>query len=261
MATKYPIILVHGAAIKDIAFIKSFGKIDKILIKNGYVVYKSKVDAFGTIESNAATLKKELLKIIEETGCEKINIVAHSKGGLDSKYVIEELGMENYVASLTTLCTPHKGSPIASGFLKLPRWLLHIMAFFINFFYRLCGDKHPDALRLCEELDRIESIEKEALKVNADIYCQSYSTEMPNPKEDFIMGIPWVVSHVFERGVKSDGLVPQDSTEFGDYKGVAIEGANISHSEIIDLTMNRKKKEKIYAFYSQLCKSLEDQGL
>ena len=50
MNTKYPILLVHGIAIKDIWFIKSFGEIDRILRIEGFKVYKSKVDSFGTIE-------------------------------------------------------------------------------------------------------------------------------------------------------------------------------------------------------------------
>lgn len=39
----------------------------------------------------------------EETGCEKVNIIAHSKGGLDSRYAISRLGMDQYTASLTTI--------------------------------------------------------------------------------------------------------------------------------------------------------------
>ena len=56
MNTRYPIILVHGIAIKDFLFIKSFGKIDKVLSKQGYKVYKSKIDGFGTIENNAGAV-------------------------------------------------------------------------------------------------------------------------------------------------------------------------------------------------------------
>ena len=92
MNTRYPIILVHGIAIKDFLFIKSFGKIDKVLSKQGYKVYKSKIDGFGTIENNAAILKEEILKILEDEDVSKVNIIAHSKGGLDSKYMINHLG-------------------------------------------------------------------------------------------------------------------------------------------------------------------------
>ncbi|MBQ2471525.1 MAG: hypothetical protein II508_02910, partial [Acholeplasmatales bacterium] len=161
MKTKYPIILVHGIAIKDLFFIKSFGKIDRHLKDEGYKVYKSNIDGFGTVENNAAILKEEILKILEDEKTTKVNIIAHSKGGLDAKYMIEKLGMEDYVQSLTTLCTPHKGSPVASSILKLPKWMLKFIAFWINFWYRIFGDKKPDSLTVCKELALVDDIERE----------------------------------------------------------------------------------------------------
>ena len=116
MATKYPIILVHGFLIKDIGLIKSFGRIDKMLKEKGYIVYKSRVDSFGAVETNADILKAEVAKVLKENNVDKVNIIAHSKGGLDAKYMIEHYAMYEQIASLTTLCTPHKGSPIASKF-------------------------------------------------------------------------------------------------------------------------------------------------
>ena len=125
-------------------------------------------------------------KILEAEGVCKVNIIAHSKGGLDSKYMIENLGMEDHVASLTTLCTPHKGSPIATNILKLPKFLTKFIAFWINFWYKLFGDKNPDSYQACLDLKRINSIEEEIINFNEKVYCQSYSTEMKKSKDDFI---------------------------------------------------------------------------
>ena len=107
--------------------------------------------------------KEEIVKILEVEGVDKVNIIAHSKGGLDSKYMIENLGMEDSVASLTTLCTPHKGSPIATNILKLPKFLTKFIAFWINFWYKLFGDKNPDSYQACQDLKRINSIEEEII--------------------------------------------------------------------------------------------------
>ena len=259
MNTRYPIVLVHGMAVKDVFFMKAFGQIDRILRIEGFKVYKSKVDSFATIENNAAVLKKEILKINEELGCEKVNIIAHSKGGLDAKYMIEKLGMGEYVASFTTLCTPHKGSPIARGMLKLPRWVLHIIAFFINLWYRILGDKHPDALKVCEELASSNPVEEETFKLGNGIYCQSYSATLERSRDDFFLGIPLAFCHYFEKGQASDGLVSNESAKFGDYKGSALEGS-ISHSDVIDFMAKKKKKDRIYAFYSALCEDLKARG-
>ena len=202
----------------------------------------------------------EIKKIIEETKCEKVNIIAHSKGGLDSKYMIENLDMEDYVASLTTLCTPHKGSPIASGILKAPKWILKFVSFWINLWYRIFGDKKPDSYKVCEELALVDDVEVETFKISDKIYCQSYSTTMSRSRDDFIMGIPLMFYRHFAKDEKSDGLVSNDSSHFGEYKGEAINDS-ISHSEIIDFMVKKKKKEKVYAFYSNICKDLKRRSL
>lgn len=259
MKTKYPIILVHGIAIKDILFVKTFGRIDANLKKNGFVVYKSNVDGFGTVENNALILKEEINKIMIECGVNKVNIIAHSKGGLDSKYMIQNLGMEEHVASLTTLCTPHKGSPIASNILRLPKWMLKIIAFWINFWFRLFGDKKPDSLEVCKELQVVNDIEDETIMFSDKVYCQSFSTKLDRAKDDFIMGIPLLFFRHFEKNSDSDGLVGEKSTMFGEYKGNAVEGS-VSHSEIIDFFANKKKKERIYEFYNAVCVDLINRG-
>ena len=97
MKTRYPIVLVHGLGMKDTFFMKSWGWIDRILRVQGYTVYKSSVDGFGTVAGNAAQLKEEIRKILEETGAEKVNIIAHSKGGLDAKYMIQQMDMAKRV--------------------------------------------------------------------------------------------------------------------------------------------------------------------
>ena len=44
----------------------------------------------------------------------KINIVGHSMGGLVARYYIENLGQDNHVDKLITICTPHWGSGYAN---------------------------------------------------------------------------------------------------------------------------------------------------
>ena len=153
MSSKYPIVLVHGIAAKQLRILNAFGKIGDELKKEGYTVYISDHDGFGSIENNAAQLKTFIEGVLNETGAEKVNIIAHSKGGLDSKYMITKLGMDDKVASLTTLCTPHKGSIVASKIWELPMPIKKIIAFFIDMFYCLfMGDKHPDSMRACQQL-------------------------------------------------------------------------------------------------------------
>ena len=254
--TKYPIILVHGIAIKDIWFIGSFGNIDNHLINHGYIVYTSKIDAFGSTKNNAQLLKLQILEILEKEKIDKVNMIAHSKGGLDSKEMIMNLGMEDHVASLTTISTPHKGSPIASFVLKFPKPLLRFGAFWVNLWYRVFGDKSPDCYTVCEELK--EGINSDD-KISENVYCQSYSTIMKKSKDDVVMSIPHALSQKIDKGKETDGVVPVESSKFQNYRGNCLDDS-VSHSEIVDLFVKKNKKEKIYNFYLNLVKDLEERG-
>ena len=255
---KYPVILVHGIVIKDFLFIKAFGKIENKLRKEGYLVFTSKTDGFGTIEYNASILKMQIEEILDKYQVDKVNIIAHSKGGLDSKYMIKHLNMEDKVASLTTLCTPHKGSKIADNILKLPNWIIKFLAFWINLFYRICKDKKPNCIEVAKQLSTINSLEEETISFSNKVYCQSYSTTLKKSRDDFIMGIPLMFSKRWEKDC-SDGLVSKESSKFENYKGDCLD-ESISHSEIIDYSLSKKKREKVRLFYKELCNDLEAKG-
>ncbi len=258
MATRYPIILVHGMALKNFAFFRAFGRIEKVLRADGNTVFSSHIDGFGTTATNAVQLKAEILHILDETGADKVNIIAHSKGGLDSKRMIRELDMEACVASLTTLCTPHRGSPIATNLLRLPGWILAILNFFLNFWYRIFGDKHPNALEVCRELALTEPGVEEAVAFSKSVYCQSYSSKMNKGSDDFIMSIPLMFSRYYEKR-DSDGLVPCESAIFENYKGDCVD-IPVSHTEIIDFFPKKHKRDKIFIFYTELCHELAEMG-
>ena len=262
MKTRFPIVLVHGLGMKDTFFMKSWGRIDRILRIQGYTVYKSNVDGFGTVKNNAEQLKEEILGILQQTKSEKVNIIAHSKGGLDAKYMIQQLNMAERVASLTTLCTPHKGSPIASFIMRFPKFAVKYVAFWVNLAYRVLGDKKPDSFTACEELKRTDNLNEETMNVASGVLCQSFSAAI-RPGEDtadFIMTIPMMFSRLIEKGRITDGLVPRDSAIFGNYRGDCVDGS-VSHTEIVDFMVRDKKRDKIFAFYSALCEELANAGL
>jgi len=65
-------------------------------------------------------MQTQLVPVVAGFGSRHINIVAHSKGGLDSRYWLTEinpiptnLGLKYVVGQYITICTPHRGSVIA----------------------------------------------------------------------------------------------------------------------------------------------------
>jgi triacylglycerol lipase len=70
---------------------------------------------FDTSEDRAASLKPQIESILAMTGAAKVNLIAHSQGGLDARVLASSagLGMAGVIASVTTIATPHRGTPVA----------------------------------------------------------------------------------------------------------------------------------------------------
>ena len=76
------------------------------LLKNFFKV----VSKYGTLFERSSQLSEAIIRFIEENELEKVNIIAHSMGGLDSRNFISSMGGHKHVASLTTIGTPHRGT-------------------------------------------------------------------------------------------------------------------------------------------------------
>ena len=255
---KYPIILVHGVMIKDFKFFKAFGRIEGILNKNGYKCYTADIDGMGSTITNAEQLKTFILEVLRKDNVDKVNLIAHSKGGLDSKYMIENLGMDDKVSSLITLCTPYKGSPIATTILRMPGWIIWCAKTWFNVIYKIFKDKKPDALKVCKELALVDSIEDKCMSLK-EVYVESYSTKLNRSRDNFLMGIPHAFCRYFYKEEENDGLVSSDSAKFINYQGDCL-NESISHTDIVDFMIGKKKREKIHMFYLKLASRLQDKG-
>src|SRR5882724_9303126 len=97
---------------------------------NGVEVITASVPALGSIEERAAKLGQD---IAAKANGKSVNIIAHSMGGLDARYMISCLQPDNVeVLSLTTVASPHRGSAFADYcFQEIgPDYLPHFNKFF-----------------------------------------------------------------------------------------------------------------------------------
>jgi triacylglycerol lipase len=116
--TAYPIIFVHGFASSP-TNIWRFRGVTEALEADGHVVVAAETAPFGSVDARARQLAEQIDAVLAETGAEKVNLIAHSMGGLDSRYVVSELGYGDRVASVTTVASPHHGTPVADTALGL----------------------------------------------------------------------------------------------------------------------------------------------
>jgi len=118
----YPVVLCHGffgfEKFAGLDAITYFYKVKEELAKNGEtLVFTPEVDPFNDSTYRGAQLQGEIEKILAQTGHEKVNLIGHSQGGLDARVVAHD--RPDLVASVTTIATPHQGTPIADVILGL----------------------------------------------------------------------------------------------------------------------------------------------
>lgn len=129
----YPIVLAHGIArfdflreslmqrlrlfLADLTFAPDrthyFKGVASHLARHGFEAHHSAVSFASSVETRASDLRQEILRILRESGQEKVHIIGHSMGGLDSRQMIVNDNMADKVASLTTIGTPHLGTSFA----------------------------------------------------------------------------------------------------------------------------------------------------
>ena len=82
--------MVHGVFFRDFEHLNYWGRIPEELKRNGATIYYGNHNSASAVRDSARELAVRVHQIIKETGCEKLNIIAHSKGGLDSRAMIAE---------------------------------------------------------------------------------------------------------------------------------------------------------------------------
>ncbi|MBX4261895.1 triacylglycerol lipase [Clostridium estertheticum] len=259
--TKYPLVLVHGVGFRDLKYINYWGRIPKELIRNGATVYYGNQEAWGTVEYNALDIKEKILEIIKETGAEKVNIIAHSKGGLDARYMISKLDMGNYVASLTMVSSPNRGCRFVDIACNMPDKLYKGIAKLFDKYYRVLGDKNPNFYTASSQFTTHHSKKfNEEVKDVDGVYYQSYATVVKNMFSDYVVTIPYILVKLTEG--ENDGLVSINSAKWGEFKGVlrSKNRRGISHGDIIDLRRDDYKGFDVIEKYVEIVSNLKNEG-
>jgi triacylglycerol lipase len=120
------IVLAHGIfgfgdmLPRTLSFLPSvhyFNGVANHLRKLGHTVFEPQVNPIGSIQSRGDELAAEILK---QTGPgDRLHILAHSMGGLDARCAItKRTDLVERVATLVTIGTPHRGSPVADAVVK-----------------------------------------------------------------------------------------------------------------------------------------------
>ena len=262
--TKYPLLLVHGVFFRDFDHFNYWGRIPAELEKNGATIYYGEHNSAAAVNDSALELEKRIKEIVQQTGCGKVNIIAHSKGGLDSRTAIATTSARQYVASLTTINTPHRGCEFADYLLgEIPQKQQEMIAKQYNTVAAKLGDKNPDFLAAVYDLTSEKCRERnEIIHDDPDIYYQSVGSVMNEASSgQFPLNFTYRLVKYFDG--ENDGLVGIDSFNWGSsLQMVRLEkkGRGISHGDMIDLNRENLKGLDIREFYVQLVSDLRERG-
>lgn len=262
-ATKYPILFVHGVFFRDSRLLNYWGRIPAELKKNGAVICYGNQQSALSVEQSAEELAQRIKEIVETSGCGRVNIIAHSKGGLDSRYAISKLGCAPYVASLTTINTPHRGCLFAEYLLgSCPEKLRNFIENTYNkAFYRL-GDDSPNFMAAVKSLTNssCEQFNKD-VPDSPEVMYQSYGSKATNRRSGrFPLNVSYPVVKKYDGD--NDGLVALSSAPWGErFTPIYPKGKRgITHADMIDLNREDIKGFDVREFYVQMVAELKRKG-
>jgi triacylglycerol lipase len=229
----YPIILAHGVCRLDQFHSKIvdnndnpimdkfhyFRGIRTMLKAKGFTVYHSRVGWAGGVEKRAEDLYKQVIKILEQSEAEKVNIIAHSMGGLDARHMMfnhrNSGKIHERIASLTTISTPHEGSPFADFLVnKVPGLMRAAKKLYLEI--GAAKDLTTDRCKAFQQNQDVRDFEDDIKK---DILLQSYAGKQTFLKVYGLLKVPFYIIEKIEG--ENDGVVSVKSATWRDefFKG------------------------------------------
>lgn len=188
-----------------------FKRIRSTLSTAGFQAFHTHVSWGAPLAVRASDLGRELDSILAISGAKKVHVIAHSMGGLDTRYAISLLGYADKIASLTTIATPHHGSPLADwivGHRSASRRLLEGL--------RALGIDLRGIVDLTTEQCEARNARMDALERNNGVSYQTYAgvtsflPTFPPLKAGFL-----IMKLRFDQP-ENDGLVPLPSAKWQD---------------------------------------------
>jgi triacylglycerol lipase len=202
-----PVVLVHGLFGFDRIGVPGakfdyFRGIAKHLGSLGCKAHAVRLPGSASVPERACAL----VEAIEALPHDRIDLIAHSLGGLDARYALSHLGLARRVRSLVTVGTPHRGTALADLALHGPLdWARRMIR----------------ALGL--PIEALEWLGTDALAAfNADVIDVPgvrYACVVGGmQREDSVVPLALAPAHAYLRRVAgpNDGLVPMASQYWGE---------------------------------------------
>lgn len=264
---KNTIVLAHGLfGFAQLHLIPSFPAIQywrgitEALTAAGCSVVTASVPPSSSIADRAAALLDNINAQVAPGAT--VNIIAHSMGGLDARYMVSQLQPRFQVASLVTVATPHRGSAFADYLLDEKVAPIHLPKLYKVIERTGLGTQAFDQLTQ----KYAQEVFNPSVPDAPSVRYFSYGASTPTPPLLSPFRQPHAVIEAVEGA--NDGLVSVKSSQWGEYKGTLMD---VSHLDLINWTnrlrwtlrawMGMPRTFNAVAFYLDIADMLAKEGL
>jgi len=262
ISLKHPVVLMHGFGIMA-GFQRGGHLHDEAmdLRQRGVRAYAPNVAPYNSISVRAQMWKERIECIVNETGADRLSLIAHSMGGLDARYLITTLGLHEHIGALVTVSTPHRGTAIAESVLNQPDlvrdWLANV-ADYVG--AHALKDSPSDALQAVSELtpEHMKSTFNPDVPDHPDVRYWSYAgqagrgTDVPLDPFFYVLN-----SIVYKQEGVNDGYVSVESAKWGTFMSTI----DADHARQIGIRSSLGADFDSNAFYADIVRMLAREGL
>lgn len=229
---------------------------------HGILAYAPNVPPYNPVPVRAQIWLQRLQHILDETGADRVNLIAHSMGGLDARYLISALEFHPHIASLTTIATPHHGSSLAAFLLEQPEKLREWLADIANWMgTRVMREVDADFLNTVAELTPayLQEVFNPQIPNHPDVIYWSYAAKAGKDTQVGITPVLTPLNYIlYGREGHNDGFVSVESAKWGVYKDVL----EADHGQQIGMSFPTVRNNfDSCKFFCELAKQLAEAGL
>lgn len=257
----HPVLICHGfGAIASLIKPSPLYDVAMLMRAHNVLAFAPNIVPYADIETRAESWVQVIEKLMEKIQADKINVIAHSMGGLDMRYALANYDIKENVASFTTVCTPHRGTSLAEASLKTPDVVRERLGDFLDWMGdHMYPHTKSDVLTSAAQLTRRHVLEVFNPKVPdvAGIPYYSYSSAVGKATSHPIkMFTRYQNNLIYDKEGPNDGMVSVESAKWGEHMGTG----NLSHMEQINLGLKDERQDLFEAFWMDITKMLAQKG-
>lgn len=258
---RHPVVLLHGFGV--MAGLQRKGHLHEEALHlrlHGIRAYAPNVAPYHTVPFRAAMWQERIAHILAETRAERLNLIAHSMGGLDARYLISRMGLHPVVASLITVSTPHHGSSLADFVLEQPERIRDLMTDVSNWMGTAAlADTEADFLQAVQELRPayVQETFNPAVPDMPGVYYGSYAGQAGEGTDSPINPFMRLFNYqIFKREGINDGFVSVASAQWGTFLGTIA----ADHTQQVGLPFTPRSRFRSKDFYLSIVRLLAQEG-